>query len=198
MNRLDLYIGRVVLLNTLLTWLVVITLEALFAFLGEIGDIGRGDYAVGDAILFILLVLPGRAYQSFPMAALIGSLLGLGGLAAQAELDAFRLAGLKGSPWECCMTDGLSPRSGPFRAYPWACLQPDLPEHCPVRTAPVLPCPDKDRAGQVSWPDTTRAGQGRPVQGSLRSLRMTDSRSSGINAIAPSRALTRQRIDDRM
>jgi lipopolysaccharide export system permease protein len=92
-KRLDLYIGRMVLLNTLLTWLVVIALEALFAFLGEIGDIGRGDYELVDAILFILLVLPGRAYQSFPMAALIGSLLGLGSLAAHAELDAFRLAG---------------------------------------------------------------------------------------------------------
>ena len=43
--------------------------------------------------MFVLLILPGRAYQSFPMAALIGSLLGLGGLAAQAELEAIRLAG---------------------------------------------------------------------------------------------------------
>jgi len=93
MIRLDLYIGRAVLLNTLLTWLVVIALEGIFAFLGEIGDIGRGGYELGDAILFILLILPGRAYQSFPMAALIGSLLGLGSLAAQAELNAFRLAG---------------------------------------------------------------------------------------------------------
>lgn len=93
MNRLDLYIGRIVLLNTLLTWLVVIALEGVFAFLGEIGDIGRGEYDMGDAVMFILLILPGRAYQSFPMAALIGSLLGLGSLAAHAELDAFRLAG---------------------------------------------------------------------------------------------------------
>ena len=93
MNRLDMYIGRAVLLNTLLAWLVVIALEGLFAFLGEIGDIGRGEYELADAVLFILLILPGRAYQSFPMAALIGSLLGLGSLAAHAELDAFRLAG---------------------------------------------------------------------------------------------------------
>jgi lipopolysaccharide export system permease protein len=92
-KRLDLYIGKVILLNTLLTWLVVIALEGLFAFLGEMGDIGRGDYELGDAILYILLVLPGRAYQAFPMSVLIGSLLGLGGLAAQAELLAFRLSG---------------------------------------------------------------------------------------------------------
>ncbi len=93
MTRLDLYVGRVVLLNTLLTWWAVIALEGLFAFLGEISDIGRGDYDAGAAVLYILLILPGRAYESFPMAVLVGSLLGLGNMAARAELDAFRLAG---------------------------------------------------------------------------------------------------------
>jgi lipopolysaccharide export system permease protein len=46
-----------------------------------------------DAALVTLLTLPGHAYTLFPMAALIGALLALGGLAARAELDAFRLAG---------------------------------------------------------------------------------------------------------
>ena len=93
MKRLDSYIGGTVLAATLLAWLVVIVLEGLFIFLGEIGAIGRGDYTLADALLFVLLTLPLRAYQSFPMAALIGSLLGLGSLAAQFELNAFRLAG---------------------------------------------------------------------------------------------------------
>ncbi|GMQ88278.1 MAG: LPS export ABC transporter permease LptG [Gammaproteobacteria bacterium] len=92
-KQLDSYIGRTVLAATVLTWLVVIVLESLFVFLGEIGTIGRGDYTLVDALLFVLLTLPVRAYQSFPMAALIGSLLGLGSLAAQFELNAFRLAG---------------------------------------------------------------------------------------------------------
>jgi len=92
-KQLDSYIGRTVLAATALTWLVVIVLEGLFVFLGEIGAIGRGDYTLADALLFVLLTLPVRAYQSFPMAALIGSLLGLGSLSAQFELNAFRLAG---------------------------------------------------------------------------------------------------------
>ena len=92
-KRLDAYIGKTVLAATLLAWLVVIVLEGLFVFLGEIGAIGRGDYTLADALLFALLTLPVRAYQSFPMAALIGSLLGLGSMAAQFELNAFRLAG---------------------------------------------------------------------------------------------------------
>ncbi len=93
MKRLDTYIGGTVLAATLLAWLIVVVLEGLFIFLGEIGAIGRGDYTLADALMFVLLTLPVRAYQSFPMAALIGSLLGLGSLAAQFELNAFRLAG---------------------------------------------------------------------------------------------------------
>jgi len=92
-KQLDRYIGRTVLAATVLTWLVVIMLEGLFIFLGEIGAVGRGDYTLADALLFVLLTLPVGAYQSFPMAALIGSLLGLGSLAAQFELNAFQLAG---------------------------------------------------------------------------------------------------------
>jgi len=91
--RLDLYVGKTLAATTLLAWLVVAVLETLFSFLGELGDIGRGNYELADALSYVLLTLPGRAYQSFPLAALIGCMLGLGSLAAQAELDAFRLAG---------------------------------------------------------------------------------------------------------
>ena len=93
MKRLDLYIGQTVVAGTLLAWLVVAALEGLFMLLGELGDVGRGDYTLGDALLYVLLILPGRAYQSFPMAAMIGALLALGNLAEQFELNAFRLAG---------------------------------------------------------------------------------------------------------
>ncbi len=93
MKRLDRYIARSLLSATMLAWLVVVALEGVFVFLGEIGDIGRGHYAWQDAALFVLLSLPARAWQSFPMAVLIGTLLGLGNLAARGELNAFRLAG---------------------------------------------------------------------------------------------------------
>jgi lipopolysaccharide export system permease protein len=92
-KRLDLYIGKTLFATIALAWAVVVALEGVFSFLGEIGDIGRGDYALGDAALFTALGLPERAYQVFPMAALIGALLGLGNLSAQSELNAFRLAG---------------------------------------------------------------------------------------------------------
>jgi len=93
MKRLDRYIARSLLSATLLVWLVVVALEGLFAFLGELGDIGRGSYGWPQAAGFVLLLLPAKAWQAFPMAVLIGTLLGLGNLAAQGELNAFRLAG---------------------------------------------------------------------------------------------------------
>jgi lipopolysaccharide export system permease protein len=92
-KRLDFYVGRTVLAVTLLVWVLVAVLEAVFVLLGELGDIGRADYTLPDALLFVLLTMPGRAYQSLAVAALIGSLLGVGGLAAKGELNAFRLAG---------------------------------------------------------------------------------------------------------
>ena len=93
MKRLDLYVGRSVLAATLLAWLIVAVLDSLFVMLGQLGDIGRGNYAFPDALAYVLLSLPAHACQAFPMAALIGTVLGLGNLAAQAELTAFRLAG---------------------------------------------------------------------------------------------------------
>ena len=93
MKRVDRYIGATVASATLLAWLAIVVLEALFVLLGQIADIGRGDYGFADALLFVALGVPTRAWQAFPMAALIGVVLGLGNLAAQFELDAFRLAG---------------------------------------------------------------------------------------------------------
>jgi lipopolysaccharide export system permease protein len=93
MMRLDRYVGGAILAATLFAWLVISALDLVFALLGQLGDIGQGDYGLADAVIYVLLGMPVRAYQSFPMAVLIGTLLGLGSLSARAELDAFRLAG---------------------------------------------------------------------------------------------------------
>src|SRR3546814_5476436 len=60
----------------------------------NLGSIGQGDYGVGTALLALLLTLPRRLYDLFPYAAVIGSLMGLGALAASSELTALRAAGL--------------------------------------------------------------------------------------------------------
>lgn len=90
----DRYIARTVLASVLVVWGVLLGLDVLLAFAGEIGDIGKGAYTVNHAIAATGLSIPWRAYSLFPTAAVIGALMGLGQLAAASELTALRALGL--------------------------------------------------------------------------------------------------------
>ncbi len=94
MNVLDRYLARVVLTGTALALLVLVSIDAFFAFVGETGDIGLGDYGVGEAFRYVALTLPRRVYDLLTMALLLGSLMGLGTLASNSELVAIRAAGV--------------------------------------------------------------------------------------------------------
>ncbi len=90
----DTYIARTVALSVLLAWGVLIGLDAVLAFASDLGNVGKGAYTINHAIAVAGLGLPDRAYSLFPTAAVIGSLLGLGDLAATSELTALRALGL--------------------------------------------------------------------------------------------------------
>ena len=94
MNLLDRYIARNVAAGALIVLLVIVSLDLLFSFLKESQDSGQGSYTVWLALLYVLLTLPYSAYQAFPFATLIGSLVGLGGLAARSELVVMRGTGI--------------------------------------------------------------------------------------------------------
>ncbi|MCP4283491.1 MAG: LPS export ABC transporter permease LptG [Gammaproteobacteria bacterium] len=94
MRQLDRYIGRTVVLSILLSLLVLLTLAGFISLIDEMEDVGRGDYRIVDALLYVLLILPRGAYEIFPVAVLLGSLIGLGGLANHSELTAMRAAGI--------------------------------------------------------------------------------------------------------
>ena len=90
----DTYVGQVVLVTVLLAWAVLVGLDVVMALSGEIGDLGTGNYTFGHAVAWVLYTVPRRAYTMFPTAAVIGSLMGLGQLAASSELTALRALGL--------------------------------------------------------------------------------------------------------
>src|SRR5690606_26338285 len=91
----DVYVGRVVLGTVLATWAVLLGLDFIIGgLMPEIGDIGQGNYTFGSALVYVLYTLPRRAYFLFPTAAVIGTLMGLGQLAATSELTALRALGL--------------------------------------------------------------------------------------------------------
>jgi lipopolysaccharide export system permease protein len=93
-NLLDRYIARTVLFYTLLVALVLLTLASLFTFIGQQADIGTGSYDVRTAFTFTVLSLPQQLFESLPIAALIGAILGLGNLARDSELTVMRAAGV--------------------------------------------------------------------------------------------------------
>lgn len=94
MTLLDRYLAVAVFGGTLIATLLLAALNAFFTFVGEIGDIGQREYGIPDALLYVLFSLPRQTYEIFPMAALLGSLLGLGTLASNSELVVIRAAGV--------------------------------------------------------------------------------------------------------
>lgn len=77
-----------------MTLAVLLPLLAVFVLADEMDQVGTGGYALTDALWFVTLTMPGYLYQVFPIATLIGALIGLGQLAARSELVAMRAAGL--------------------------------------------------------------------------------------------------------
>ena len=94
MTILDTYIARYVAGGALLVLAVLLSLTAVVSFVDELDSVGRGSYGIGGAIEFVLLTLPRHAFVLFPLAAVIGALLGLGTLAVSSELAVVRAAGV--------------------------------------------------------------------------------------------------------
>ena len=90
----DRHIGGSAIGGILLALLMLLSLDAFFALIRELGDLGKGDYQVSHAVWYVLLTLPARAYNLFPTAAVVGALLGVGALASSSELVAYRAAGM--------------------------------------------------------------------------------------------------------
>jgi len=94
MKILDRYIGITVAIHVSIALLVLIALATFTVLLAELDDIGRGNYNMPEGILYILLTTPLRIYEYFPLAALIGSITGLGSLSSGSELTVIRAAGV--------------------------------------------------------------------------------------------------------
>lgn len=90
---LSTYLMRAILTSSLLVLVVLLALAALFEFIGQVDNL-QGDFGIPQALIYALLRLPQLSFEMLPIAVLIGSLLGLGGLATHSELVVMRTAGL--------------------------------------------------------------------------------------------------------
>jgi lipopolysaccharide export system permease protein len=94
MKLIDRYIGGVVASGTLVALVVVVGLDFFFSVIDQIEDVGNGGYTMMTMLQYVALTTPQSMYELFPMAALLGSLMGMGTLAANSELIAMRASGL--------------------------------------------------------------------------------------------------------
>ncbi len=93
-TTIDWMLARVVFGAVFATWLLLLGFDGFIALVQELDDIGRGSYSLGRAVTYVALTLPRRSYDLFGVAAVIGSLLGLGALASTAEITAMRAGGM--------------------------------------------------------------------------------------------------------
>jgi lipopolysaccharide export system permease protein len=93
MKRLDLLVLKAVVPAVMLSWLVFVGFDTLLALLNELDEVGIGSYDLTRVLEYIALTVPRRMYQMFSTAAVVGSMLGLGALAARSELVALQAAG---------------------------------------------------------------------------------------------------------
>lgn len=94
MRILDRYIATGIAVHTGIVLIVLLALFTFFAFMDEMGAVGRGNYGLAQAGQYVLLTMPRMMVQMFPIAALIGSMAGLGLLARNNELTVIRAAGV--------------------------------------------------------------------------------------------------------
>lgn len=94
MRTLDRYIGISIAKSYLLVMLVLVSLFSFLTLVEELGDVGKGQYQLLDALIYIGLTLPRYILDLLPFTALLGSILALGALAGASELLAMQAAGI--------------------------------------------------------------------------------------------------------
>jgi lipopolysaccharide export system permease protein len=94
MRILDRYVAKTVLSAIGLVTLMLAGLQVFILFVNQIDDLGKADFGIAQAAAFVFLQMPYQVYLFFPMASLLGCLIGLGILANNSELVVMRAAGM--------------------------------------------------------------------------------------------------------
>lgn len=86
--------AREIILHSIFVLLVLVALFAFFDLIGRLDNVGRNDYSLMQAFTFTALILPDRAYQIMPIAALLAGVYTLSRWAATSEFICLRVAGM--------------------------------------------------------------------------------------------------------
>jgi lipopolysaccharide export system permease protein len=72
----------------------LVALFSFFELVAQLGDVGKGNYRVNDAFIFVGLTLPRRVLDLMPISTLLGSIVALGLMADHGELLAMQSGGM--------------------------------------------------------------------------------------------------------
>jgi len=143
------YMMRTIFASTALVLVVLLALAGLFEFIAELDDT-QGNYGTPQAILYTALRLPNLAFEMLPVAALIGSLLGLGALAGNSEIVVMRSAGIS-----VAEMSGMVALSGAvlliFTGLLGEFIGPPLDFYARNMRVEALYQQDDDRQGNEAW-----------------------------------------------
>lgn len=94
MKIFERHLASEIYVATALATLAFLGLFGFFDLIGELSYLGRGGYELRDAMVFVVMRLPGRAYEILPIGVLIGTLFALTRLARDSEITVLRTSGL--------------------------------------------------------------------------------------------------------
>lgn len=94
MKIIDKYVGRQVLLCVLMVMVFLLILVGLITFIDQMRYIGRGRIGFTFLIGYLALQLPGILVLYFPIAVLMGGVIGLGLMARNSELIIIQSVGI--------------------------------------------------------------------------------------------------------
>jgi len=93
MRILDRYIGLSFIRGFFLVLGVLVFLFSFLELVAQLNKVGRGSYQLVDAFVFVAFMVPRGILDLVSVCALLGSIIGLGGLADRGELLAILAAG---------------------------------------------------------------------------------------------------------
>lgn len=94
MKVISQYLFKEIANHVLLMMLALIAMFAFFDLIHELEYVGRGNYDLSKALLFVLLSAPGNIYETMPVAVLVGCTYTLSQFSRYSELTIFRVSGI--------------------------------------------------------------------------------------------------------
>lgn len=94
MKRLSRYLISHIAGFSALVGLALVAIYTFISFVSDIDQTGQGEFGIAQLLYYTMMMIPSGLYVLMPVIALLGTLTGLGALAAQNEITAMRASGM--------------------------------------------------------------------------------------------------------